>query len=105
MQLEKCRYLTDIQITFWDTAQYFNSKQLKYSFEKKISLKVGQIGCKRPNSYFLNKYCDLLVNASFTKFTGQDKLFLNNLLINLKKKNIAGFVNFVGIKPAERSVK
>ena len=28
-QLEKCRYITDIKIKFWDTAQYFHSKKLK----------------------------------------------------------------------------
>ena len=36
--LEKCRYIKDIQITFWDTAQYFHSKQLIKSFEKIFSL-------------------------------------------------------------------
>ena len=34
------------------TAQYFHSKQLKYSVEKIFSLKFGQVGCKRPKSYF-----------------------------------------------------
>ena len=29
LQWEKCRYITDIEITFWDTAQYFHSKHLK----------------------------------------------------------------------------
>ena len=34
---------------------------------------------------FSNEYCDLLVHASFTKFTGPANLFLNNIIINLKK--------------------
>ena len=28
--------MTDIKITFWDTAQYFHLKQLQYSFEKNL---------------------------------------------------------------------
>ena len=52
LQLEKCRYIKDIKITFWDTAQYFHSKQLRKSFEKKISLKFVQGGYKRQTSFF-----------------------------------------------------
>ena len=29
LQCEKCRFITDIKITFWDTAKYFHSKHLK----------------------------------------------------------------------------
>ena len=32
LQLEKCRYIKDK--TFWDTAQYFHSEQLRKLFEK-----------------------------------------------------------------------
>ena len=33
-----------------------------------------------------NKYCDLLFNASFTKFTGPAKLFLNNNIFYFQQK-------------------
>ena len=52
LPLEKCRFITDIKTMFWDTAQYFHSKQLKHSFEKIFSLKLGQVGCKRQKKYF-----------------------------------------------------
>ena len=52
LQLEKCRYIKDIKITFWDTAQYFHSKQLRKSFEKIFSLKFVQVGYKRPKCFF-----------------------------------------------------
>ena len=52
LKLEKWSYITDIKITFWETAQYIHSKQLEYSFEKIFSLIFGQIGCKRQKSYF-----------------------------------------------------
>ena len=48
-----CRYNTDINITIWDTAQYFHSKQLlKKSFEKICPLIFVQVGCKSQKSYF-----------------------------------------------------
>ena len=53
LQLEKCRYIKDIKIMFWDTAEYFHSKQLRKSFEKIFSLKFVQVGYKRQNSFFL----------------------------------------------------
>ena len=82
LQLEKCRYIKDIKNTFWDTAQYFHSKQQRKSFEKICSLKFVQVGYKKPKSFFSsNKYCDLLFHASFTKCTGLAKLFLNNNMI------------------------
>ena len=43
LQLEKCRYIKDIQITFWDTAQYFHSKQLIKSVEKIFLLKFVHV--------------------------------------------------------------
>ena len=46
LQLKKCRYITNIKITFLDTSQYFHSKQLTYSFEKIFSLKLGQVVTK-----------------------------------------------------------
>ena len=52
LQLEKCRYIKDIKIMFWDTEQYFHSKQLRKSFEKICSLKFVQVGYKRQNSFF-----------------------------------------------------
>jgi hypothetical protein len=52
LQLEKCRYIKEIKITFWDTAQYFHSKQLRKSFEKIFSLKCVQVENKRPKSCF-----------------------------------------------------
>ena len=72
----------------------FHSKQLKYSFEEIFSLKFGQVGCKK-KVFFSNKYCELLVHASFTKFTGPAKIFLNNIIIYLKKNC---FVIFFGDK-------
>jgi hypothetical protein len=44
LQLEKCSYIKDIEITFWNTAQYFHSKQLRKSFEKIFSLNLVQVG-------------------------------------------------------------
>ena len=70
-----------------------------------FSLKFDQVGCKRLKSYFLNKYCDMLVNASFTKFTGPAKLFLNNIIIYLKIKKNCDFCDFLVLKPARRSIK
>ena len=96
LQLEKCRYIKDIKITFWDTAQYFHSKQLRKSFEKIFSLKFVQVGYKRPKSFFSNKYCDLLFHASFTKFTGPAKLFLNNNIFYFQKKKKVNFGIFFG---------
>ena len=52
LQLEKCRYIKDIKITFWDIAQYFHSKQLWKSFETIHSLKFVLVGYKRPKSFF-----------------------------------------------------
>ena len=46
LQLETCRYITDIKITFWDCT-VFSLKSAKNSFHKIFSLKVGQVGCKR----------------------------------------------------------
>ena len=43
LQLEKCRYIKDIKITFWDTAQYFHSKQLIKSVEKIFLLKFVHV--------------------------------------------------------------
>ena len=82
---------------FWDTAQYFHSKQLKYSLEKICSLKFGMVECTRRKKLFSNKYCDLLVHASFTNFTGPAKVFLNNIITYLKKKlkKNCGFCDFL----------
>ena len=55
LQLEKFIYITDIKIMFCNTAQYFHSKQLKYSFEKIFSMKFGQVGCKRQKKSFFFK--------------------------------------------------
>ena len=52
LAIGKCIYITDIKTTFWDTAQYFHSKQLRKSFEKIFSLKFVKVGYKRPNSFF-----------------------------------------------------
>ena len=52
LQLEKCRYIKDIKITFWDTAQYFHSKQLIKSVEKIFLLKFVHVWNKRPKKYF-----------------------------------------------------
>ena len=83
------KYIKDIKITFLDTAQYFHSKQQRKSFEQIFSLKFVQVGYKRPTSLFSNKYCDLLIHASFTKFTGPAKLFLNNNIFYFLKKKCA----------------
>ena len=85
LRLKKCRYIKDIKITFWDTAQYFHSKQLRKSFEKNLFTKIftGWI-YKAKKFFFANKYCDLLFHASFTKFTGPAKLFLNNNIVYFK---------------------
>ena len=52
LQLEKCRYIKDIKITFWDTAQYFHSKQLIKSVEKIFLLKFVHVWNKRPKFFF-----------------------------------------------------
>ena len=65
---------------FWDSAQYFHSKQLRKSFEKNIFTKIWPVWMKKSKKLFSNKYCNPLVHASLTKFTGPAKLFL-------KKKN------------------
>ena len=64
--VEQC---ADIKIKFWDTAQYFHSKQPNYSFEKIFSL----------------KFCDLFVHASFTKYTGPAKFIIKQYNDTLKK--------------------
>ena len=44
MQLEKCKYIKDKKkIMFWDTAQYFHSKQLIKSVEKICLLKFFNV--------------------------------------------------------------
>jgi hypothetical protein len=50
LQLEKCRYKTDIEKTFSDTAQYFHSKHLKNGLrrhEKHFFQWNGALGPKR----------------------------------------------------------
>ena len=92
LQLEKSIYIKDITITFWDTAQYFHSKQLRKSF-----------GYKRPKSFF--QIHIVIFSFIFTKFTGPAKLFPKNNIFFFSKKKlwILGF--FLVMKPAERSAK
>ena len=52
LRLEKCRYIKDIKVTLWDTAQYFDSKQLRKSIKKICSLKFVRVGYKRQTSFF-----------------------------------------------------
>ena len=52
LQLEKCWYIQDIKITFWDTAQYFHSKQLIKSVEKIFLLKFVHVWNKRQKKKF-----------------------------------------------------
>ena len=58
-----------------------------------FSPKFGQVGCKSQKRLSSNKYCDLFVYASFTKFTGPAMLFLNNRIIY--KKNILWVLSFL----------
>ena len=84
LHVEKFRYRTDIKITFWDTAQYFHSKQVKKNHQKEeekiTEIKPGWIK-KIKNKNKKKSYCDLLVHASFTKYTGPAKVFSNNIKI------------------------
>ena len=82
LQLEKCRCIKDIKITFWDTAQYFHSKQLIKSFEKIFSLKFVQVGYKRPNRFFQIN----IVTCSFMPASQNLQLFLNHNIFYLKNK-------------------
>ena len=50
--MEKCIFMKDIKITFWDTVQYFHTKKLRKSFLKILSLKFVQAGYKRQKVFF-----------------------------------------------------
>ena len=95
--------IKDITIYILGHCTIFSLETAKKKIIKKIfSLKFLHVWYKRS---FLNKYCDLLIYASFTKFTGPAKLLLNNNILHFLKKIIVTFGIFVVMKPAERSVK
>ena len=68
------------------------NKVLAIIIWKISSLKFGQVWCKRQKKIFSNNYCDLLLHASFTKFTGPAKLFLNNNIIYFLKKIVTFWI-------------
>ena len=53
LQLEKCRYTKDIKIMFWDTAQYFHSKQLRKLFKKSVHKNLSRFDMKGQKGFFL----------------------------------------------------
>ena len=54
LQWEKCKYLTDIEKTFSDTAQYFHSKHLKNEPERHEKHFFQWNGVLGPKRYFPN---------------------------------------------------
>ena len=52
LQWEKCRYITDIEKTFSDTAQYFHSKHLKNGPKRHEKYFFQWNGILRPKRYF-----------------------------------------------------
>ena len=104
LQLEKCRYIKDIQIMFWDTAQYFHSKQLRKSFEEIFSLKFVQVGYKRPTSFFQTNIVTCFFMPASLNLQVQLSYFYRIIYIFFKKK-IVNFGIFLVMKPAERSAK
>ena len=79
--------------THGHTDGHFNLKKAsaqRVDALKIFALKFVQVGYKRQKSFFSNKYCDLAIHASFTKFTNPAKLFLNNDIFYFHKKKLCG---------------
>ena len=70
LQWEKCRYITDIEKTISDTAQYFHSKHLKNGPKDHEKHFFQWNGVFSSNNLFSKIYCELLLHAKLTKLIG-----------------------------------
>ena len=70
LQWEKCRYITDKEKTFSDTARYFHSKHLKNGPNRHKKTLFSMKWYFKAKKIFSKIYCELLLHANFTKLWG-----------------------------------
>ena len=71
-------HLWSYELDLWVWLSWHKQAAWNNSLKKFIHWNLARWIVKGKLKLFSNKYCDLLVHASFTKFTGPAKLFINN---------------------------
>ena len=70
MQWQNCKYITNIEKTFSDTAQYFHSKHLKNGPKRYEKTHFSMEWSFRAKKIFSKIDCEFLLQANLTKPNG-----------------------------------